>query len=158
MRWYDVAREVAESLAVGTPYSVEQCAAVLAITSPSVLWRRNCEVSRIIIAAHLAGIPHSDLGLCRNHRTVVSAYRALDGDLSAVSGPKVTAFFAAIMGDPHAVTLDRHCFKAAIGVERCGPVLRRSVDAAYRAAAAAVGVTPREMQATVWVAWRGSAE
>jgi len=66
----------------------------------------------------------------------------------------VRAFYAAIMGDENAVTVDVWAARAAEGerndVAPKGARIVAIIDA-YRTAAAILGVSPRECQAAVWV-------
>ena len=155
--WYSDAALTADALACGTPYTREQTAGVLAVLSPRVSWKVNKRLAYKVVAAHLDGVPVSELtGGLRSG--LERAYRVLDGDLDAISGPKVTAFWRAILGDKDALTLDVWAFRAAIGRDYvgAGPV-RRDVVESYRNGARIAGESVRDFQAIVWVAVRGSA-
>jgi hypothetical protein len=84
---------------------------------------------------------------------VRKAYRILEGDIHAVKGPKVIAFFLNIIGDENHVTVDIWATRAAVG--RSIPGKDRALIAeAYRRAAKKRNVSPRDFQATVWVTVR----
>lgn len=75
---------------------------------------------------------------------------------TVVSGPKVSAFWRAICGDPAAMTLDRWAIRAAD--HPCDPWPGKRASAmlrdAYRVAAERVGETVRDFQAIVWIVER----
>jgi len=157
LEWYHEAALVAATLANDGKYSLEQTAGVVAVLSPRVHWRTNKRLAHYVVACHADGVPVTDVKGCIRGN-IARAYRVLDGDLSAISGPKVTAFWRGILGDETVVTLDVWAYRAAIGRDYVGPgPLRRSVESSYRNAARRAGVNPRDFQAIVWVAVRGSA-
>lgn len=76
-------------------------------------------------------------------------------------GPKVRAFFANITGDHDSVTVDVWAARAAedTRIDNSPSGARYAAIArAYQLAAVKRGVSPREMQAAVWVHIRGAAE
>jgi hypothetical protein len=82
----------------------------------------------------------------------------LSGEVSpgaGVGGPKVTAFYRAIIGDTDSVVLDRWALRAA-GHPRdtCTPLQYRRYAGTFREAAAECGETPREFQAIIWIVLR----
>lgn len=158
MSWYREAREFAASLDT----DVERAVGVIAVLSPMVSWPRNMTLAR----NHYAGIYGGCLGA-----STTKAQRILAGEPveSVVSGVKVSAFYAAIMGDTESVTLDRHAIDVAMGrtlsdddrnaIGR-SKARREPIVKAYRSAARIATrecghtVTPAEIQAIVWVGWR----
>jgi hypothetical protein len=72
------------------------------------------------------------------------------------TGPKVGAFYRAIMGCPDHLVIDRWASFAAGGPRDKVPpaALRREIERAYRAVAARVGETVRDFQAVVWIVVR----
>lgn len=158
LAWYELAHELAGELAAER-YSPRACAGVIAAMSPMMSWRSNIDVARRIITRHAAGElePASGYGMRRN---VAKAWRILNGEDPAdvLSGPKVRSFFANIVGDPDAVTVDRWAARIARGdAADAGLVTAREyreISTAYRCAADVAGVTPRELQAAVWTYFR----
>jgi hypothetical protein len=151
--WYREAYSVACELA-GQTFTPEQGAAVIAVMSPNTAWNVNVAMARRVVDSYRAGIPVEDCkaGLGANVR---KAYRVLDGDIQAVKGPKVMAFFANIIGDPDHVTVDIWATRAAVGRSRpAGIVEHRLIAQAYRNAAKKRGISPRDFQAVVWVTVR----
>lgn len=160
MAWYGNAYNVARNLAAGSPYAVRQCAAVIAVLSPRMKWGQNVQAARDVIEAHARGVSVESVKCPAFGRNVRAAYRILDGG-QFVGGPKTGAFYRAILGDPDAVTIDIWAWRAATGEDMPQSVRvseRAAVDAAYRRAAYRLGVTPRDLQAIVWTAVRGSHE
>ncbi len=77
----------------------------------------------------------------------------------SVRGPKVEAFYDAIMGNTASVVLDSHMIRAAYPDKRSLTVKQYAALASVlRAEAASVGVAPREFQAVVWCQIRGRAD
>jgi hypothetical protein len=102
--WYERARTFARSLGLAD----ETGAGVVAALSPMNGWSANMTLARGLTERYLAGeaMPTSGFGLRGN---VLKAWRILDGQdpLDVLRGQKVTAFYANIMGDPNAVTVER---------------------------------------------------
>lgn len=164
LEWYNIAAELAASLATDSRYTERQCAGVIAALSPMMSWPANVTAARKLIEHHTAsalvghphhGAPASGFGLGLN---VVKAWRILNGadPADVLTSPKVGAFFANIMGDPDAVTVDRWAMRVALGDPNHPGTVRgkrqyADVANAYRDAASTAGVTAREIQAAVWV-------
>ena len=155
--WYDRARRECRKIARETGYTVRQVAAVMAITSPDAQLSQNVRWTREACAS--------------NGRAKVGRYPAAMGDKvrralkdrrdpgQYATGPKVNAFYRAITGDESALVIDRWAaFAAGAGKVVPGANLRRALEAAYRAAAEAVGETVAAFQAIVWTIIRRRAE
>lgn len=157
--WYADATEIAEALAAASPYSVDQCAYVIAALSPRLPWPENVSGATTAVESHARGIRAdrwSGNGLGANK---AKAERILSGDLGALSGPKVTVFARAILGDPDAVTVDIWMQRACKLRDDRAPsrVEIAAVTAAVHRVAEACGETPRDLQAIVWVHYRNAA-
>lgn len=181
--WYKRAQDVAREL---DPDDVSRAAAVLAVLSPSTPWARNVALARQAYAMADAGASFDEicapgkrggLGTMGANARKAAAI-VLGAEPSAVvSGPKVTPFWHrvadAAMGavGPGSVVVDRHAFDVAVGRvtddRTRGAYLGRKggharVQAAYVRAAAALTaagdpITPAELQAVTWTAWRRTA-
>ncbi len=147
-----------------------QVAGVIAALSPRCQWSTNVAWASALVRAAWSG------GECpRVHTTTMraQAWAIAQGaaPLDVLNGPKVRAFWANIVGDTDAVTVDVWAVRAARGARPVrgangrlswaddGTVSAREYVAyadVYRRAAARLGVTPRECQAAVWVAVRGT--
>lgn len=154
-RWYETARVTAQALAAGTRLTVEHAAGVIAALSPRVRWETNVAAAATMIAAAGIGARRmpSVAGYNRNcEKAWAIANGASPSDI--LGGPKVTSFFANIMGNEQAVTIDVWAARAAEGVSnKNAPSGKRynNLADAYRMAARARNVSPMVMQATVWV-------
>lgn len=155
--WYDRARAVAESIAAETGLPARQCAGIIAALSPRCQWGANVSGARATAIAAVNGKPMPAIaGILSNRR---KAWRIANGEDAGVvlSGPKVRAFFANIMGDVETVTIDMWAARAAEGrSNEQAPVRRRYELCAesYRRAARRRGMTPRDAQAAVWTVFR----
>lgn len=154
-RWYETARITAAALAAGTRLTVEHAAGVIAALSPRVRWETN-------VAAAATMIQQAGIGAYRMpsvagyNRNCEKAWKIANGasPYEVLGGPKVRSFFANILGDEQAVTIDVWAARAAEGVSnKNAPAGRRYINLAdaYRMAARARDVSPMVMQATVWV-------
>lgn len=160
--WYQNAREYVFELhtAYSGRYSVEQIAAVVAVTSPSLRWSANRKATAEYLRSHALGIPCADWAYrLRIGANMRKAEQILNGDLSALSGPKVTAFYSNIIGDETNVTVDLWHTHAATGEHRQPKTSEREpITEATRRCALAMGWTPAACQAVIWTVVRGSAE
>ena len=158
LSWYHDAEALARELADQHGYTVEQTAGVIAALSPRTRWPTNAASARTMVIAAAAGFskPPRLPGYCANRD---KAWRILTsgkpvGDI--LGGPKVLSFWRNILGDTNAVTVDiwaaraaeAHHFDARKAIT--GKRYERIADA-YRLAAQARNVTPRDMQAAVWI-------
>ena len=119
----------------------------MAALSPRLRWEKNVEAcTDLVTAGHTTGVIRVN---------AVKALKVLNGDRSALRGPKVENFAAAILGEPCAVVLDTWMFQA------CG---HHRIDATPKQydllaeslmwASEARGEQPRDMQAIIWTALR----
>lgn len=121
-----------------------------------------------VLEAFRQGLPLPGPGFKANK---AKALRILKGEepLDVLSGAKVRAFFACIMGEGNEVCVDRHAWAIAAGPEAAGLSLTdkryRETAEAYRSAAGALrlafpslasDLTPAGVQALTWVWWRAN--
>jgi hypothetical protein len=153
--WYDAARLECASIARDTSVEIERVAAVLAITSPEAKLVQNVEWTR---AACENGTGHGRYPSDQRPKVYRALNDRLDRAADAVSGPKVEAFYRAIMGDDDVLVIDRWAAFAA-GEDRFkvpNARKRAAIEAAYRDAARQVGESVRDFQAIVWIVVRES--
>lgn len=168
--WYGAANAHAVALGARYGFTTAQAAGVIAALSPRVGWSDNlADAETILNWAQDArdGLPVADsrslAGGCQGfHANVVKATEivAIADPLAALNGPKQRAFYANIMGDAVSVTVDVWATRAATRGARSAPRGAgdyADISAAYRRAARAVGSTPRDFQAAVWLALRSAA-
>lgn len=152
--WYADAQEFAIALSAGTRIDMSHAAGVVAALSPRVRWNTNMNAASRMIEAAMNGydIP-TVAGLTANR---IKAWKIANGanPLDVLGGQKVRAFYANIMGDADAVTVDVWAARAALGADATDRIPTGQYNAiadAYRLAADARNVSPMVMQATVWV-------
>ena len=166
--WYAAAARLAGVIASVTGITFSQAAAVLAVTSPSVSWANQVKYTLPFVEAVLAGAaPRSVKGPFYGANKD-KAGRILAGDMSALSGVKVTAFYRNICGNHDEATVDRHALRIALArdlnPEQCKVLLnprsreRVLVVAAYHLAARRLGQSVAIVQAVTWVVFRGKAD
>lgn len=158
LAWYDRARDEALRLAyVPGCGSVERAAGVIAALSPRCQWASNVTAAERMIAAAATRQPRPPAyGTLSNRRKAWRIARGEDPEL-VLSGPKVRAFYANIMGDVEAVTVDVWAAAAAEGGKtEQAPVRRRYLLLAesFRRVAEQRGMHPRDVQAAVWTVYR----
>ena len=169
--WYRRAQALAVEL---DPTDPERAAAVIAVLSPQLPWRKNVDCARAAYAARSAGATVDEITaaakcLKKNARKAAEILWGAEPD-AVVSGPKVRAFWHCIAHpeSPQAVCIDRHAFDIAVGAvcsafERDGQLARKGeyadvADAYLRAAktlrAQGEDITAAELQAVTWTVWR----
>lgn len=152
--WYPQTRRLLRELADKHDRPLSQVVAVFAITSIAAQLQTNLRWTDEVLAGIRTG------GRFPNVQAPLLA-----GALSArhpsrfVRGPKVSAFYRALMGDKNAVVLDRWAARAAgfpVSDEKHDlPVtVRREMAAAYAEAAEACRESVRDFQAIVWIVKR----
>lgn len=158
-RWYADAEAAARALAAGTDGAIttDTAAGIIAALSPRMPWARNLRLAAEAVDQHMSGRP---ITLGAMGTSIANVERVLRGE--SLRAPKIRAFAANIAGDTAAVTVDVWAARAATGDpmpdgSNITPAQYRRIAAAYTEAAERVGITPRDLQATVWVAIRGSA-
>ena len=148
-RWYAAAAREVRSIAAETGTTFRRAAAVLAITSPDAQLRTNLAWTRAACANGGETAGRYPNGQRPKVRGALTAPRPSE----FVKGPKVSAFYRAILGDPEAVVLDRWACYAAGGSRAKTPsrTEAREIADAYREAASIVGEHVRDLQAIVWL-------
>lgn len=158
LTWYTVAQEIAENLAAGTPYTIDQTASVLACLSPRTTWEANVAAARAALQAHATGASPLSVSYEGFRVNMVRAFRILDGH-KWQGGPKTGPFRDAILGDSDAVVVDVWAYRAACRQDPPRNGIKKSertiIVEAYRQAARIAGIEPRTMQAVVWCSKRG---
>lgn len=162
--WYDRARDAAQHIHP----NVLVGAGVIAALSPRTGWGQNVKWASQVCKAALAGhsVPPMVSTAARNGKAwrIANLPNPSQADILAIlNGPKTCRFFRNITGDTSAVTIDVWAAQIATGM-----VIRVRSDAhgrqyetleeAYQLAGKLLGVTPRDVQAAVWVSARGTSE
>lgn len=155
MNWYNDANTVAEEISYiladrEIEIGIDKAAAIVSAFSPRQRWSVNVRHA----VEFASGITPKTLG--NNVRMAESALRE---GVQALRGQKTNAFAKAIAGDMDAVTIDVWMLKAA-GLERndTNKTIYAELSDAVRTVAAEFSMSPRDMQALIWIVYRGSAE
>lgn len=150
--WYRAARKTARRLARARGCTLARAAGVIAALSPRLTWSYNV-IAADAVLARVARVP----GVFRANLAKGRAIAAGAAPLSVLSGPKVRAFYAALMGSPDAAVVDVWIARAA-GIEGAlTPKQYAQVAQALRMGADEVGQTTSAFQAATWVSIRGRA-
>jgi len=157
--WYPDALEMCNYKAYRYSLSTARVAALVAVTSPRARWSTNISAVESILEDS-----RRPLSARRAHYGILGANAAKGARIVSewdynylITGPKVTAFYRAILGDSNSVTVDAIMSRAAGYGASVTVKIRRTVEAATREVAHDLGLSPRDAQAAIWVAYRGSA-
>lgn len=156
--WYDVAFSHCERLAAWHDRSIPEVVAALAHLSPRTSWAQNL----LLLERLLAGEPKPDFALGRSWEQANRALAAEDPVATFGRRALKTWHFArAILGDQSAVAVDTWIARA-VGIPeksvRSMGGYNAVHDAFHRGAKIERDISPRDLQAVVWVAWRGKAD
>jgi hypothetical protein len=149
-KWYMDAERVAAQVARNLDSTLEVGATVVSAFSPRERWTNN--VAKAISFSLGNSIP----GFKNN---MVMANNAIAFGYDALKGLKTNAFARAIAGDEQAVVIDVWMLRA-VGIEKKTPSQSQynELAEAVKKTAFDFGMTPRSMQALIWIMIRGSAE
>jgi hypothetical protein len=158
--WYNEASDQVRRFADRYKIPMACVAGAAAAISPGMQW----DLVMPALEALRKNPNHKVPTYCREF--VNRALRCLKGEapLDVLSGSKTRAFYLNLIGFTHTVCVDTHMMHIAEGVYhgiRNDDKAVRVTDRRYRLVVEAVeivakaaGVTPRELQATVWIAHR----
>jgi hypothetical protein len=149
-KWYMDAERVAIEVARNLNSTLEVAATVVSAFSPRERWSNNvAKAISFSLGKHVPGF--------KNNMTM--ANNGLTMGFDALNGPKTNAFARAIAGDEQAVVIDVWMLRA-LGIEKKSPTQSqyKEMARAVRNVSAEYGMTPRAMQALIWILVRGSAE
>lgn len=167
--WYPTALSIAHTLADQYGVTVIQAVGVIAALSPRNKWARNVADAEALIrtyqidaeAAAAVKVCTFNTGKAKALEILASPGLTADDLAALLKGPKLQEFAACILGDPTEVCIDGHAYSIWLGdrvtladVPSIGVKLRREIKAAYREAAAELGIPAPELQAVTWCAWR----
>lgn len=168
--WYRDANIIASRLARKYEISERQAIGVIAALSPRNKWERNVADAENLIRVFTADPESVDsVKVCTFGRNKAKAIEILqlsepvreEQVLGILSGPKLQEFYGCIIGVHDEVCIDGHAYSIWAGdritlanVPNIGKKLREKIKVAYCRAAQEVDVTPAQMQAITWCAWR----
>ncbi len=153
-QWYADAELLAHDLirifkSRNVDVTLEQSASIISAFSPRQRWSRN-----VVQAIEFAngGKPK---GLKNN---LTMAENSLTMGFSALKGQKTNAFAKAIAGDESAITIDVWmCYAAGLETNSPNKTQYKELSLAVENVAKEMKLTPRTMQALIWIVFRGSA-
>lgn len=150
LAWYHHAREALTRLADETGYTVSRVTGAAAALSPQVSWLDQLRFLPGFLRDP-SGARHP--GFSGN---LEKARAILDGGdpRTILGGPKVRAFYLALLGDLDAVVIDRHAWAVAADVDADVTLTERRYRAAaeaFRWAARDLGLAPARLQSLLWV-------
>lgn len=161
-RWYP--DEAAKVAALGAHYAVSPVRLVQAVAalSPGVRFEAALQNARILLDARARGDVDFPVGAGLGYeapfgyRDIIKAWDLITTDKPAdliLSGPKVTAFAANLLGDLEAITIDRHVTRAATAgaLDQATGRTRARIEAAVRRVARDRHVAPAELQAALYI-------
>jgi hypothetical protein len=149
-KWYMDAERVAAEVARNLDSTLEVGAAVVSAFSPRERWTNNvAKAISFSLGNHIPGFKNN----------MVMANNAIAFGYDALKGMKTNAFAKAIAGDEQAVVIDVWMLRA-VGIEKKTPNQSQYNDLvdAVKKTAFEFGMTPRAMQALIWIVVRGSGE
>ena len=154
-QWYadaeDVAHEIVDIYKTrGMDVSLEQAASIVSAFSPRQRWSTN--VRQALRFAH-----GDDTMRCLPNNLKM-AQRALEIGFDALNGKKTNSFARNIAGDENAITIDIWMMRSA-GLTKDSPNKTdySQLSEAIEKIAQETAMTPRTIQALIWVVYRGSA-
>jgi hypothetical protein len=149
-KWYVDAEKVAHEVARNLDVSLEKGASVISAFSPRERWTTN------VAKAIAFSLGQDVVGLSNNLKM---ANNSLLLGYQALKGLKTNSFAKAIAGDEDAVVIDVWMLRA-VGIERKTPnqTQYKELEDAVKKVAFDNGMTPRAMQALIWIVVRGSAQ
>lgn len=154
--WYPAARMTCHAMARAYGLRPETVAGILAALSPRIRWETNLSAAWALLAGERIRGPYKR-SIRRAEHILVTDDAGCD-PLDMLSGPKVRAFYAAIMDIPGPAVIDSWALRAATGLawaDAPSPTAYDPVARAYASAARILGQPVHAVQATVWLAVRG---
>lgn len=168
-KWYASANEISMQLALDYDLALQTAAGVIAALSPRNKWSRNIIDAENLIEAFVSD-PESavNIKVCTFSKNKEKALNILKADQKfhsehvrdILKGPKLIEFFNCILHvedvciDGHAYCIFNGSRTSLKDVPQIGVKLRKEIKSDFKKAAAKFKITPAEMQAITWVAWR----
>jgi thermostable 8-oxoguanine DNA glycosylase len=149
-KWYLDAERVAHEVAKNLDADLETGASVVSAFSPRERWTNNVEKAvSFSLGKKVVGLPNN----------LAMAKKAIVLGFDALNGQKTNAFARAIAGDENAVVIDVWMLRA-LGIEKKTPSqsVYKEMARAVTAVAKLHNMTPRAMQALIWIVVRGSSQ
>jgi hypothetical protein len=150
-KWYLDAETIAREVSTNLNVSLEIGATIVSAFSPRERWSRNVSNAiKFSLGKELTGVLGNNIRMANAGLTL---------GFEALKGSKTNAFAKAIAGNENAVVIDVWMLRA-LGIEKKTPSqsIYNEMANAVTAVAKAHGMTPRAMQALIWIVVRGSSQ
>jgi hypothetical protein len=151
VKWYQEQRVKVSSMAKAYGVSKATAAGVVAALSPRLRWSVNVRAAETLLSGE------SPSGVFKASRTKAQRIKAGEKPLRVLSGPKVRAFYRALMGDDSAAVVDVWVARAVGWTKEIKAKAYLRIASALAKAASIVGEAVVKLQAVAWVVVRGSA-
>lgn len=157
--WYPFAWDICPNAAKQYNVTPERVAAIMAVTSPRARWSKNVNATYFVLddcnkPTYKRRASYGILGANVAKAMLVANDRYYSRH---VTGPKVTNFYLNILGHTDPITVDSIMSKAAGYGSDVNAKIRSEVERGVRTVADVLGMSPRDTQAAIWIAYRGSA-
>lgn len=149
--WYSEAGRACARMARAYGCSKATACGVVAALSPRLQWAPNVRAADAVLAGA------TPTGVFRASLAKAKRIAAGEAPLRVLSGPKVRAFYRALMGDESAAVVDVWVLRAVGWARTVTAKAYARIARALTLAAARVGMTVARLQAVAWVAVRGRA-
>ena len=167
LTWYNEAKQECQVMADKYQLPLRIVVGVVAALSPTNRWSRNLIDASNMLKVYTDGGYVESTSPCTYKTMRDKAWSILqtnphsdDDVLFILKGPKISDFFACIMGhdvcviDGHAWCIANNDRRTMQEVPNIGKKLRCNIQAAYSEAGKEKGLTAFQMQATTWVTWK----
>jgi len=167
LTWYNEAKQECQVMADKYELPLRIVVGVVASLSPTNKWSRNLIDASNMLRVYTDGGYVESTSPCTYKTMRDKAWSILqtnphsdDDVLFILKGPKISDFFACIMGhdvcviDGHAWCIANNDRRTMQEVPNIGKKLRCDIQAAYSEAGKEKGLTAFQMQATTWVTWK----
>jgi thermostable 8-oxoguanine DNA glycosylase len=154
-QWYADAEAVAHEIVDiyktrNMDVSLEQAASIVSAFSPRQRWSVNVRQA--------LRFAHGDETMRCLPNNLKMAKSALENGFNALNGKKTNSFARNIAGDENAITIDIWMMRS-VGIAKSQPSKKdyTQLSEAIEKIAMETAMTPRTVQALVWIVYRGSA-
>lgn len=151
IRWWSDAEDWLANLSIDTGHAIPNLAAGLAILSPTKSWDQNKNILAQLAESPQADPKHWMKCWSKAHLCLYSANPDLD---VLVSGPKVHPFYLNLLGQDEPVTVDRHMIRLVYPTDTQTMHRISTITSAiqyFSRVKLNSCITPRELQASLWL-------
>ena len=147
--WYNDARQLVSDLSAKHEVPKTTVAGIISALSPQKSWHENIKLADKVLSGSTRG--HTRGQLNKAYQIMLTEQK---GEICAIlHGLKTVNFFLNLIGDPDAVTVDRHIIKASLGHELSVGITNRQyliIEDQVRIIAKKHNKAPSAVQAIIW--------